>query len=283
MVLWAVWGWGAATVCRAQKAAAPQQADPPAGAELPNSALLDDLLDLLAEPAQQSDSNDAASSGGAGEPTLRPADVGLDGEDLGESAENPLISVKQSMLIAAGWLQRGKADPSTQQLQRDIVTRLDELIEQLEQSRRKKSQRQQEEQQDSDAPQSPQQRSQQSSQEQRQQQSTSPRQSDAEAGEESPDQQRAQGGQSSAEEQTRQVGQQPSAGPGEQGPAAPVRIDLGNPLALQEGVWGQLPEQLRKQMQSRMVEQFHPTYRRQIEAYFQALLKIRPPQGESSR
>ena len=43
-------------------------------------------------------------------------------------------------------------------------------------------------------------------------------------------------------------------------------------LLQQEG-WGQLPERVRKQLQSRMVEEFLPSYRQQIEAYFQQLLR----------
>jgi hypothetical protein len=48
---------------------------------------------------------------------------------------------------------------------------------------------------------------------------------------------------------------------------------MADPKRLQQDVWGQLPEQVRKQMQSRMVERFLPSYRPQIEAYFRALMQ----------
>ncbi len=276
-----VWiGGGAAA---AQDTEPARRADQPPGSELPNSALIDDLLDLLQPPAKIAPAEPPPGDAAAGEPVLRPADVGLDGEDLGEAPGNPLIAVKQSMLIAAGWLQRGKADASTRQLQSDIVTRLDELIRQLEQSRKDNSpEEQQPQEQDRQDQQQQRQENQRLQSEQQQRAGSAERPPLPKPGEPSL-QGKPMPGQSPDEPGGQPAGLQPAEGPGEQGPVAPARIDLADPAALQEGVWGQLPEQVRKQMQSRMVDQFHPAYRRQIEAYFQALLKIPPPNKEPNR
>ena len=96
----------------------------------PVKELTKGLLDLL----------DAPDTGGTTDKPnsteLTPADVGLDGEDLGERSEDPLQAVRQSMLIAAGFLERGQTNDDTQQLQQDILTRLDEIIDELEPHRR---------------------------------------------------------------------------------------------------------------------------------------------------
>ena len=70
-----------------------------------------------------------------------------------------------------------------------------------------------------------------------------------------------------------QEGDKLSTQPGQGGEPTDSHVGLADPKALQENVWGQLPEQVRKRMQSRMVEHFLPAYRTQIEAYFQALLQ----------
>ncbi len=50
------------------------------------------------------------------------------------------------------------------------------------------------------------------------------------------------------------------------------RLDRNDPTSLQNGVWGHLPERIRSRMQARMVEEFLPDYREQLEAYYRALL-----------
>ena len=45
------------------------------------------------------------------------------------------------------------------------------------------------------------------------------------------------------------------------------------PQAYQQTVWGLLPDRVRESMQARMVEQFLPTHREQMEVYYQKLLE----------
>lgn len=212
------------------------------------SELVEGLLDLLNEPAPPATEQDSPDDKQGPSIKLTPADVGLDGEDLGEDSDNPLGAVRQSMLIAAGFLERGLTNAETQTLQSDIVDRLDEIISQLETPNENSSQNQQQ---------------QESSQESQQQNQTTqfskPQQSPSES--EQPSQENGNGEQAGDDN------------PGQQGAAGSQSVDMADPRALQQSVWGQLPERVRKQMQSRMVERFLPSYRAEIEAYFQALLK----------
>ncbi|MFN3193577.1 MAG: hypothetical protein ACE361_23900 [Aureliella sp.] len=207
--------------------------------------LTDGLLDLLDEPSNEPEMDSLPSSPPI-DGDFTPGDVGLDGEDLGEASSNPLRAVRQSMMIAAGYLERGVTDRSTQVLQGDIVQRLDELIEEIESSNQNSPKQSQ----SSDSQQS--EREQSSSFEKREREVT--------ASEQVPDEDEA--------EQNLQKGS-----PGQTGVGAKVVEALKDPQELQEAVWGQLPERVRKRMQSRMVEQFLPSYREQIEAYYRSLLK----------
>lgn len=230
-------------------AAQSTEPQPPQGER---DALTSGLLDLVEEPAAAPTNNPPEN------PTARPtpAEVGLEGEDLGEQSENPLAAVRQSMLIAADYLQRGHTDAGTQQLQADIVRRLDDVIEQIDAAARQASL----------------QRRSASSQ-----RDSSTRESEQSSTSEPPQSEKATSQSLTGAEQERErpaeaaepVGDQP----GGTGAAANSQVDLSDPRALQHSVWGQLPEQVRKQMQSRMVEQFLPSYREQIEAYFEALLE----------
>jgi hypothetical protein len=209
-----------------------------------SSELVEGLLDLLAEPDL------TRKPGGANLPPkveLTPADVGLAGEDLGEASANPLMSVRQSMLIAAGYLQKGVTNAETQQLQFNIVQRLDDIIHELENS-------------------------------------PPPNRSPREQSQSQPANQQQQAGlqQPQSSQSAKRPGDDPSGEPGQPNgdpiDRSTVRsgggvVELADPKSLQQSVWGQLPERVRQQMQSRMVEQFLPAYREQIEAYFQALLK----------
>jgi hypothetical protein len=221
------------------------------------SPLIEGLLDLLGPPdVEEAGSPDARLPDGRlpnAAPNVTREGVGLDGEDLGEQADNPLASVRQSMLIAADYLRQGFANTETQQLQTDIVTRLDELIAEIETSQQESSS--------------------QSSQGQQASQSE-PSQSESEqlAGQSSPEPSANSESEGDSQPQPSQ-GDSPQNNPGQQGGAKIATVDLADPQALQQSVWGQLPEQVRKQMQSRMVERFLPSYREQIEAYFQALLE----------
>ncbi|MBX3423657.1 MAG: hypothetical protein KF752_19035 [Pirellulaceae bacterium] len=62
----------------------------------------------------------------------------------------------------------------------------------------------------------------------------------------------------------------------------PIKADDGQNLIasqsqLQRGVWGHLPERVRSQLEARMVDQFLPSYRQQLEAYYRALLQPQEP------
>jgi hypothetical protein len=228
------------------------------------SELTEGLLDLVQEPDKKSEKPTDGAAGDAQSHTaddtqmqLKAEDVGLEQADLNEQTDNPLESIRQSMLIAAGFLRKGVTDEQTQQLQGDIVSRLDELIDQLEASE--------------PSTQTSSGNSSQQDQQQQQQQSSQPSAEPESSGENQPpsddsgqdrDSQENSGGSTAAENQ-----------PGLTGEKADVEVDLGDPRQLQQSLWGQLPERVRQQMQSRMVERFLPSYREQIEAYFQALLK----------
>ena len=207
-------------------------------AEESSSSLTDGLLDLLGEPEIASDaSKDAKTS-------ILPQDVGLDGEDLGEQQDDPLASVRQSMVIAAEFLNRGVTGGTTQTLQGDIVQRLDDLIQQIEEAQKDASQQSSGEQNS-----------------QSEQQETERQQGDTETQSQSTESDQNQGQTSGRDN------------PGNDGEKKELRTDLVDPGKLQLEVWGQLPERIRKQMQSRMVEQFLPSYRDRIQSYFESLLR----------
>lgn len=214
-----------------------------------SNELVDGLLDLLNEPAPKK------SSDAPNEQPLTPADVGLDGEDLGEASENPLSAVRQSMLIAAGYLRRDGANAETMKLQSDIVRRLDDLISEMEKTQSKQSKSKQ----DSQQPAS----SQTNSQKQREQKISSQTMKSRPGDRKNPE---------SGDVRTERQGE-PENPPTQRGNGGRTTVELADAKSLQQDVWGQLPSRVRQQMQSRMVEQFLPAYKDQIEAYFQALLK----------
>ncbi len=215
------------------------------------SALVDGLLDLLNEPANNSNQQPIKTA------TPTPGKPKSTHQELEGHSSNPLQGVRQSMQIAAGYLSKGVVNQQTRELQSDIVLRLDDLIEQLQQANEQSQQQQQQQEQ---------QQSQQMTQSQQQQQSTTQSPS-------SPQQSPTTN--PNGNDNERQPGQADTApdSPAQKGEAANPNVNLVDPKVLQQNVWGQLPEQVRKQMQSRMVEEFLPSYRQQIEAYFQALLE----------
>lgn len=184
-----------------------------------------------------------------GRPDVKPEDIGLDGKE--DKPVDPVEAVRQSMLIAAEYLSQGFTNSQTQTLQRDIVTRLDDLIAELEQ------QQGQQKQQREDSSEQQQSEAQQSSEEQSMQ-------AEPTAGEPEPGSEPSEDGEEG----------QPNSrnSPGLEGPEANGEVRLAELRKLQEATWGQLPERVRKQMQSQMVERFLPSYRKQIEAYFEALM-----------
>lgn len=231
-------------------------------------ALVDGLLDLLSESATEAIGTEPEKSvGQAG------TEVGRDGEVGSAAAANPpaaasltshpLSMVHRSMRSAAERLGSGAVGPGTQKLQGDILQQLDSLIDQLQQQDSAES---------SPQPQQP-------SSSSRSQSSRMPTEEQASSTEQAPADDSQSDGRRQADRGQADSGQAGS-GQGAQdrpsqagGAAAKVAVDLADPQRLQQDVWGQLPEQMRQQMQSRMVESFLPSYRPQIEAYFRKLLE----------
>ena len=202
------------------------------------SDLTEGLLDLLGEPAK--------SSAGSGEDEARKLEENaipsFDGEDVGQ---NPLGAIQREMMMAGNYLVSRLPSEKTEAIQSSILTRLDELIEQAEKKEQDENQ---------------------------QKSQTSQRatdQSQQKQGTEKQRQQRDESQQSGEDENEKRR----SGSPGQTGNGSEVVVQPNDPRALQQNVWGQLPERVRKQMQSRMVERFLPSYQKQIEAYFRALLK----------
>lgn len=202
------------------------------------SKLVDGLLELLEEP----DKNNAEVK----RPSSIQPDLNRIDPKASQAGANPLVVIRQRMQIAADYLQQGRSDKQTVELQSSIVGQLDELINQLQQQK--------------SSPESNNQRLQQMQQQratQKQQvESSNPNKS------------------SSSESSSEDNGSSTSGdGPGERLNPADPKLQRNDPAALQQSVWGHLPERVRSQMQSRMVEEFLPSYRQQIEAYYRALLE----------
>ncbi|MCA9190660.1 MAG: hypothetical protein KDB03_02820 [Planctomycetales bacterium] len=203
--------------------------------------LMQDLLDLITPPVLTPSQNDATAK----PPQIQPNEVGLTAEEVSANSM-PLEAVRQSMLIASGFLRQGFTGAETLQLQGDIVQRLDELIATLDQDDRSeqtaKSQQQLESSTKAQEPQP--------SQDAQREKST--RQGEDSVSKQSTPSQLGHDGDSKSDA---------------------AHVNLLDPRALQQNVWGHLPEKIRQQMRAHMVEEFLPSYREQIEAYFQALLQ----------
>lgn len=222
------------------------------------SALVDGLLDLLSEPPPvrtlesqgQPMRSPVPGADNAGTTEADPLGPALDPS----LAEHPLTLVRKNMRAAATQLGKGVVGAETRQLQADILQRLDSLIQELQQADPS-----------------------QSAQSQSQQQQSSASQTQSASGAESSQTQSDESGalaDSGPNAEPQSSGEQAAQdGTSQAGSAAATHVDLADPERLQQDVWGQLPEQVRKQMQSRMVERFLPSYRPQIEAYFRALLQ----------
>ena len=247
--------------------------------------LTEGLLDLLNEPGpakrqesqtEQTSNSPSVESEGQAQispptgtaPSLVPrtgrSSGNPQGEDLGSSPDHPLEQVHAGMQTAAGWLRDRNRVDKTQGLQQDIIARLDELISDLEQQAPQSSASSGD---DSNAEQGPAQN----------------KTSSASAAASSNSQATGDAQQSSAS--NGDPDQPPSAGGDQQGAnkdqpglmnsgqRKSAAVDLNDPTALQRSAWGNLPDRVREQMQSRMVERFLPSYREEIEAYYRALVK----------
>ena len=228
--------------------AKPTQSETPAGIK-PNSQpddqskLTDGLLDLLTEPTS-ADKSLPSQPRMQSQPNQSAIEVelGKRNAEQGKQPTNPLVDVRSKMLQAATMLQQPKLK-STLKVQSEIVQQLDELISQLEQqenSQQKNSQR---------------------SSKQRQ---TSEQQSQSQLD-----------NQSMANNKSKQTtaGEQPGNERTDQAKAGDMSVRTKDPSALQQNVWGHLPSKVRAQMESRMVEEFLPSYRAKIEEYYRSLME----------
>ncbi|MFO0939260.1 MAG: hypothetical protein U0930_00690 [Pirellulales bacterium] len=204
--------------------------------------LTDGLLDLLNEPS----SADKSSGSKQNNPS-QPNNSALKKEPVTQSdqansrSSNPLVDVQSKMLQAATMMQQPKLI-LTVKVQTEIVQQLDDLISQLEQqdkSQQKNSQRT-------------------SQQRQQRQESQSQLENQSAA---------------NNKQKQRTAGDQPGNESSEQARARDMSVRTKDPSALQQNVWGHLPSRVRAQMESRMVEEFLPSYRAKIEEYYRSLME----------
>lgn len=220
-----------------------------------------ELLELLKEPAVEKSSSppsNVVDSNGSSIPT-----------------SDSLVEVQLDMSTAAGWLRGREPLKKTEGLQNDILARLDQLIEEIEKQSPTSSG-------SSARNQTP--KGQDTSMVPSKNQKTSSTQRETNSSDNTRrpgDQREVQNGNQAtkarnvddgdpSENSPEQAGS-PSPGPLQK--RGPVAVDLRDPEALQRSAWGSLPDRVREQMQSRMVERFLPAYREEIEAYYRALAK----------
>jgi hypothetical protein len=283
-------------------------AQPPA---TPPVDLTEGLLDLLNEPSPPPAAPPTAGSGMRSTPgTLErgPDGVPLDGSDTGAGAAHPLSSIRRRMLLAADLLPQRQAVAQSRQAQAEALNELDRLIEQLEQMRSQpptpgaasagqsgnnpQSQSASGEP-DSSGAEHPSQSADPAAADRAEQQAASNPNAADDASSAATEAALADQHTTSGEgdQPSDQPGDQPSDQPRDQAgegsdstPAGPTNspglsagrartstLPLQDPRWLQQNAWGSLPQRKREQMQSRMVEQFLPAYRQDIEAYYRAL------------
>jgi hypothetical protein len=203
------------------------------------SSLVEGLLDLLDGTEPKSNENSKPST----QPLPKQPEIRSN-----SGSSNPLLGVRDRMKVAADLLQQGRSDQQTVEVQSSIVSQLDALIEQLQQQQ-KSSQRS----------------SNQQMQQMRQQMQPSQSQQSSSSKE----------NESSATKpgEANDAGSETGTTPGDRGEPVDATLRRNDPTALQQSVWGHLPDRVRSQMQSRMVEEFLPSYRQHLEAYYRALLE----------
>jgi len=274
-----------------EKSGPPEKSGTQAATSSPSTKLTEGLLDLLKEPAAAQEPKPASGPAAPGRADDKsPSRIGDErpsralpgaGEDLGSGPANPLAEVELGMSTAASWLRdQVMADRDAvnraAELQGDVLARLDQLIEQM-QSRRNQS------------PQSSTQQDTNRDRAGRSQQAKAAQNRSPAQGKQSSSGEQAGATESGAKGEDRSGSIPTEAGgaattpvtgtsPDSPGVLGPVReraviVDLRDPTALQRSAWGNLPERVREQMQSRMVERFLPAYREDIEAYYRALNK----------
>lgn len=232
--------WMSVALLQSDSAQAQTEQKPPANSspttpQQPNdqSKLTEGLLDLLNE-------KDNSKSEGSQSRTIENLRAGQSAGST-QPTENPLTNIQGRMHRATLMLQQSRNLSSAVEVQASIVKQLDELIDQLE--------KQQASEQNNSTKQS-------QTQMQRQQQ--------------------AQGAQGNQGEMSSKPARSKSSQPGDgsnEATNSDLTVRTRDPAALQQNVWGHLPARVRSQMQSRMVEEFLPSYRSKIEQYYRELMQ----------
>jgi hypothetical protein len=160
------------------------------------------------------------------------------------SSDNPLAAIQQNMVMASSVLMKGQVGKKTMEVQDQILRDLDSLIEQMRQQAQEESQQQK----------STQSSTQSSTKTQKQQ-------SNAKLPTSVPEQQ------PSEQKQVRN-GNQPGQAQLESGK---TEVNLAENAKLSEGVWGHLPERVRRQMMATGSIKFLPKYQQLIEEYYRRI------------
>ena len=231
ILVWTLWAGGAVI--------ADQTSGDSAVPEKPAADSLDDLLlDDLDNQLLEGLSAPAAKSPPAPSPPSNLDRELLDqlgqGEDLGGESSDPFLVIGRQMRNAEELIGRRDASATTRRIQQEIVTDLDQLIEQMNK------------------------------------QCAGGQSSSAGKPSPSPDKQgkpgskagsgENRGGSKPARDSETRVGQSESSD-----------ARLAQVMETLKQVWGHLPARVREQMQSGMAEEFLPKYERLIEQYYQRL------------
>jgi hypothetical protein len=201
----------------------------------------EDLLDGLPDLGPAKKPEQPKTNGDQPGPPKGSDIEGLDGEDIGQPGEStdPLTRIGQQMRKVESRIAQHDTSDNTQQLQDEIITGLEKLIEQAKQQQ--------------NSPQNS------SSKKKPGSQRSKVKQSDQPAGQKQGD---GSGNTSSkaAQDSSERLGADANG-----------KVDMQQMRDLIKDVWGNLPERMREQMNQDAVEEFLPKYRLQIEEYFKRL------------
>lgn len=184
------------------------------------------------------------------------------------ASDNPLEVIHMGMLTASKYLKEGETGKTTQDVQSNVLSRLDELIALSEKQSRKPRNSKPEASNSRSKPQSSETEKQDRSQTSRNapQPKSSSQRNEQQTGEQ-PKSDRQNPDQSDSDSETSPN----NSGEDSRDGSLNSKAAPGDPRSLQEGVWGHLPEKIRQQMMTRMVERFLPEYEASIEEYFRKL------------
>lgn len=237
-----------------------------------------DLLELLNEPAQPGSQSAAQlDSQQAQMGSDRPPGTSTNSmsNDAMSIDARPLLAARDGMFEVTQLMRQGRNDGNLVRLQADVINNLETLIRQLEQQQNAQQNQKSQSQQSADSSgqtQSERLKSEAKQSGQLPQQLRQASENDTQSRRDSSDTG------SSAQPESQSSGQQESQQqvtnqPGQDGQPASTEVRTKSAVDLQQDVWGHLPSRVRSQMQSRMVEEFLPTYRERIEAYYRQLLE----------